>query len=185
MSEKTCPLCNNMPVGKCTHCGAGMAATESAELQAQCDELTQRMEELERQIDNQKYGWMPWGGGQAHGPFDSYELALANAQTYMGDEPEHITINEMMDVSGEDIACYLPRVDDLIYDASQQFDDTHGGGDDHMFERVGDMREAQEALEAALKEWGKEWVTTNCSWWLEEGEKITINSSGVVTDKSD
>jgi len=131
---------------------------------------------------SKQYGWMPWGGGRAHGPFDSYELALADAQDYVGDDEQvDITINIMLECSGEDIIHYLPGVDDLLEMASESFDDTNGGGDEHMFDRTGDVHEAQQELQAALKKWAKKWVCTNYSWWLDEGEKITINSSGVVT----
>ena len=30
-----------------------------------------------------QYGWMMWGGGSAHGPFDSYEEALDSDSCYL------------------------------------------------------------------------------------------------------
>jgi len=132
---------------------------------------------------SKQYGWMKWGGGQAHGPFDSYELALKDAQGYLGDDEEvDITINEIMELTGEDFVNYILPADDLVYRASESFDDTHGSGDEYMFELEGDLKEAQKELEAALRQWAKKWVSASSDWWIDEGEKITITTNGTVTE---
>jgi hypothetical protein len=118
-----------------------------------------------------QYGWMPWGGGQAHGPFDSFDEALADAKTYVGPgEEKDITINEVFE---PDFIDYVMDGCELVEAASQSFDDTHGCGDDHMFD-VCSVKEAEEDLKKLFKEWADKHVCPNCSWFMDEDVKITI-----------
>lgn len=136
--------------------------------------------------DEKLYGWMKWGGGQAHGPFDSYKAALEDAQDYLGDDEQvDITINEIIQMSDEDIVHYLPSVDDLIEMASEQFDNNYGCGDEWMFDLHGDKEKAQEALNALLKEWAATYVTTTSTWWMMEGAKITLSGLGIIEIEGD
>ena len=121
-----------------------------------------------------QYGWMMWGGGSAHGPFDSYEEALVDAKTYV-DLGDIITISEIV---YPDFTDCLPDASTLIEQADEQAYDTYGAMDDYIFDGPvhgsEDHTQATKELKQALADWTEKWVNRNVKWCIQEGEKITI-----------
>lgn len=129
---------------------------------------------------NGKFGWMPWGGGDAHGPFDSEWAALVDAREQLGlmpGETKRITINRIFK---PDFLDYMPSAEDLTDHAADYFH-SDCGGDDPMFDlacghRDADaLRQANKELREALGAWAAKWVEVTCDWWMQEGELTVIN----------
>lgn len=121
---------------------------------------------------SKKYAWMRWGGGEAHGLFDSYGAALADAKKHFAGERAEITINAVCYV---DFFNHAPDADQLVEEASVNFDDNHGwDGSDAAFDLAGANEEATAELHAALAEWARKWIVRNIDWYVTENEKIVL-----------
>ena len=129
---------------------------------------------------NPEWGWMKQTSENAHGPFPTRELAIADAQEYIDDESDGheytygIIIGhaiwpdpgEHVHIDCNDLA---ERMDENAVDNNCCYT-----GDDELFEFT-DRKEAQKALDELLSTWARKWLQPS-SWTLEEVEKMDMTA---------
>jgi len=126
--------------------------------------------------DATKWGWMWDGDEDAHGPFDSREEALADANAKLVDIGDAFSATVMLGHCR-----YADPVDSIDMEVDHVLDmmdqrageNDFGWYDDEIFEAKGTKVDAQKALTACLEGWAREWVETSV-WTLDEVDRVEL-----------
>jgi hypothetical protein len=130
-----------------------------------------------------EWGWIPWGGGSAHGPFDSREAALADAYEYC-DPGKEITVNV---VRYPNFCKCLENAIDFIINVDEYASEDYGLAEP-LFDFAGksdDCDVASAELQTALKAWADKWVDCNYRWLITKGERIVIEKDLVLSEDTE
>ena len=129
-----------------------------------------------------KYGWSLPKEECAHGPFDSIEIAMADAQEYLHDDDlsdtgreVEIELGQCSYVKPEDFVAV--DLDNLLDGMEDRVGDEVGGfWDDQVFFVKNPRREAEEELHEAVKQWAAKYLWARDLWTLEDSKRVKIHT---------
>lgn len=143
-------------------------------------------QQRERKPVADKYGWSRHHEECAHGPFDSPELAFADAAEVLREESDEDRVVEIELGRCDFIqpASYVNADIDSVIDSMEDrvHDDVGFFYDDAVFSVKTSIPEAEKALEEALEKWAEEHVQAEEVWMLMSTRTVRLHTRTGVVD---
>lgn len=131
-----------------------------------------------------KWGWSWRHDRCAHGPFDTWEQALADAAVHVRraelGEPVRVEVGNVGPMLAADwVSCgvELTGLLDVMNDNAA----SESGVDEPGFDvPVGRRAEAEEALLKLLREWAEKYIESSGAWMLEDTKVLVLDPRGNI-----